>query len=219
MTILGLDTATPATAVALMLPGGELLEARDDPPAGARPRHAQRLLELAAQLLREAGLHFADLDLLAVGTGPGSYTGLRIALATARGIARGANANLVGVSTLRALAEPLGERPAAAIIDARRGEAFIAVYRGAQTLVAPQVCAPEQAAATALRGGAGCLAVGDGALRFSELLERAGVDVASAHSDLHHLRAGALCRLAAAGASTAPEPEYLRAPDAERTAN
>ncbi|HEX4036172.1 MAG TPA: tRNA (adenosine(37)-N6)-threonylcarbamoyltransferase complex dimerization subunit type 1 TsaB [Solirubrobacteraceae bacterium] len=219
MRILGLDTATPATAAALMLPGGELFEARDDPPAGGRPQHAQRLLELSAGLLQQAGLRFADLDLIAAGRGPGSYTGLRIALATARGIARGADARLVGVSTLRALAEPLGEQPVAAIIDARRGEAFVGVYRGAQTLEAPSVCVPEQLAATVLRGGPGCLAVGDGALRFSELLERAGVDVAAAQSDLHRLRAGAICRLAAAGVSTAAEPEYLRVPDAERTAN
>jgi tRNA threonylcarbamoyladenosine biosynthesis protein TsaB len=217
--ILGLDTATPDTAVALMLPGGRLLEARDGPTPGGRPQHAQRLLELSARLLAEAGLRFADLELVAAGRGPGSYTGLRIALASARGIARGADAPLVGVSTLRALGEPLGERPAAAIIDARRGEAFIAVYRGAQTLEAPRVCAPEQLAATALRGGPGVLAVGDGALRFAELLESAGVDVAAAQSDLHRVSAGAICRLAAAGASTAAEPEYLRAPDAERTAN
>ena len=218
MRILGLDTATPATAVALMLPGGELLEGRDDAAPGGRPQHAKRLLALSARLLEEAGLRFADLDLVAAGRGPGSYTGLRIALATARGIARGADARLVGVSTLRALAEPLGERAVAAIIDARRGEAFIAVYRGAQTLEAPRVCAPERLAATVRRGGPGCLAVGDGALRFAELLEGAGVDVAAAQSDLHRLSAGAICRLAAAGASTAAEPEYLRAPDAERTA-
>jgi tRNA threonylcarbamoyladenosine biosynthesis protein TsaB len=219
VTILGLDTATPATAVALMLDDGTLLEARDDPPAGARPRHAQALLPLCAGLLEQSGLRFADLELVAAGIGPGSYTGLRIALATARGIARGAGARLVGVSTLRALAEPLGEGTVAAVIDARRGEAFVAVYRAGQELVAPCVIAPAGLAATVLQGGADVLAVGDGALRFGELLESAGVSVAAAGSDLHRLSAGAICRLAAAGASVAAEPEYLRAPDAERTLN
>ena len=219
MSVLGLDTATAATAAGLLLSDGTLLEARDAPADGGRPRHAQRLLALSAGLLAEAGRGCGDLDLVAAGTGPGSYTGLRIALATARGIARGGGVRLVGVSTLRALAAPLGERPAAAIIDARRGEAFIAVYRGSHELAAPRVCPPEELAAAVRGGGPDCLAVGDGALRFCELLERAGVAVAAAGSDLHRLSAGAICRLAAGGSHTAPEPEYLRAPDAERTRN
>lgn len=219
MRVLGFDTATADTAAALLLCDGALLEAREGPDGGGRPRHAQRLLALAAGLLEEAGLGFADVDLIAAGTGPGSYTGLRIALATARGIARGADARLVGVSTLRALAEPLGERPVAAIIDARRGEAFVGVYEGSRELAGPRVCRPEELAATVASGGPRCLAVGDGALRFLELLERAGVAVAAAGSDLHRVSAGAICRLAAGGSCAAAEPAYLRAPDAERSRN
>ena len=88
MIILGIDTATPATAVALALTGSAPREERDDVEPGARPRHTERVLGLAAALLAQAGIGWAQIDLVAVGVGPGGYTGLRIGLATARGIAR-----------------------------------------------------------------------------------------------------------------------------------
>ncbi|HXR13505.1 MAG TPA: tRNA (adenosine(37)-N6)-threonylcarbamoyltransferase complex dimerization subunit type 1 TsaB [Solirubrobacteraceae bacterium] len=215
MNVLGLDAATPATAVALLRSDGWLREAREDVAAGGRPQHAQRLLGLSAELLAAAGLSWADVELVAVGAGPGSYTGLRIALASARGIARAHGARLVGVSSLRALAEPLHGRAAVAVLDARRGEAFIAAYRDGAELLAPLVCAPAELGALARRAALDGLAIGDGALRFREQLEEGGVEVAPAASEHHHLRAGAICRLAAAGTAASALPDYLRAPDAE----
>src|SRR5437016_6127398 len=77
--ILAFDTATRATSVALELSEQEPpLEARDDPPAGQRPRHTTRLLPLVQELLEQAGTTFDDLDRIAVGVGPGTFTGLRI---------------------------------------------------------------------------------------------------------------------------------------------
>jgi len=218
MIVLGIDTATPATAVALAVPGREAVEARDDVEPGARPRHTQRVLELAAEVLARAGVGWAQIGLVAVGVGPGGYTGLRLGLATARGIARAHGARLGGVGTLRALAEPLGERPAVCVLDARRGEAFIAAYAGAAELAPPRVCAPAELAGRAAPAGPGALAVGDGALRFASFLEAGGVAVAPAESALHRVSAAAICRLALAGRLTAPIPDYQRAPDAERTA-
>lgn len=104
MIVLGFDTSTPATAVALRLPGGTIIQARDDPKEGDRPGHATRLLALAADLLAGAGLRFADLERIAVGVGPGTFTGLRVGVATARGLAQSLDVKLVGVSSLRALA-------------------------------------------------------------------------------------------------------------------
>jgi tRNA threonylcarbamoyladenosine biosynthesis protein TsaB len=215
MNVLGFDAATPATAVAVMRADGWLREARDDVALGGRPQHAQRLLELSAELLSQAGLSWADIGLVAVGAGPGSFTGLRIALASARGIARAHGASVVGVSSLRALAEPLSGRAAVAVLDARRGEAFIAAYRDGAELLAPSVCEPAQLGARAALAGPDGLAIGDGALRFREQLEGAGVEVAPAASVLHRVGAGAICRLAAAGTLAAALPDYLRAPDAE----
>ena len=217
MIVLGLDTATPATTVALALPGTPPLERRDDVEPGARPRHTERVLELAAALLREAGVGWGQIDLVAVGVGPGGYTGLRIGLATARGIARSAGVRLAGVGTLRALAEPLGSRHAVTVLDARRGEAFVAAFAGSRELLAPRVCAPSELARWAAAGGLAALAVGDGALRFSSFLEAGGIAVAPAESALHRVSAAAICRLALAGHLTAAVPDYQRVPDAERT--
>ena len=104
--VLGFDTATAATVVALLdsADAGFGGERRHVPAAGERPGHGSRLLTLAHELLEAAGLVFADVDRIAVGLGPGGFTGLRIAVATARALAQGADAELVGVSTLHALA-------------------------------------------------------------------------------------------------------------------
>jgi len=214
--VLGLDTATPSTAVAVARADGWLREARDDVAPGERPRHGQQLLVLAAELLGAAGLRWESLDAVAVGVGPGGYTGLRIGLATARGVAFSRGAGLIGVGTLRALAEPLRGRSAAAVLDARRGEAFVAAYRDDEELLAPRVCAPEQLARLLAHGGADLLAVGDGALRFRSFLEAGGIEVAPVESELHRVSAAAVCRLAVSGRVTAPVPDYLRLADAER---
>jgi tRNA threonylcarbamoyladenosine biosynthesis protein TsaB len=213
--VLGLDTATSSTAVALARADGWLREARDEVAPGERPRHARCLLALAAELLREAGLEWGEIERIAVGVGPGGYTGLRIGLATARGVAMAHGAQLVGVGTLRALAEPLRERAAVAVLDARRGEAFVAVYRAGEELLAPCVCRPSALAGLARAGGGEALAIGGGALRFREFLERGGVPVAPTESHLHRVSAGAICRLAASGSVTAAVPDYLRLADAE----
>jgi tRNA threonylcarbamoyladenosine biosynthesis protein TsaB len=213
--LLGLDTATSSTAVALVRRDGWLREARDDVAPGERPQHAQRLLPLAAELLAAAGIGWEAIEQIAVGVGPGGYTGLRIGVATARGLALAHGATLVGVGTLRALAEPVAARSTAAVLDARRGEAFIGLYRDGEELLAPRVCGPAELAALALRGGPETLAIGDGALRFRELIERAGVHVAPAESHLHRVSAAAICRLAAEGKVTSAVPAYLRLADAE----
>lgn len=215
MNVLALDSATSSSAAALAVADGRLSEAREDVAPGARPQHAQRLLALAAELLDAAGIGWGQLARVAVGVGPGGYTGLRIGLATAHGISLAHGAQLVGVGTLRALAEPLGERTAVAVLDARRGEAFVAVYHDRDELLAPRVCRPPELGALARRGGPDALAVGDGALRFREFLEPAGVSVAPAESQLHRVSAGAICRLAASGSVTAAVPDYLRLADAE----
>ena len=101
MKVLGFDTATRATTVALLdTDRGEAIERRDDPPPGARPRHTTRLLALVVEVLDAAGVSWADVDRIAVGVGPGTFTGLRIGVATARALARAREIELVGVSTL-----------------------------------------------------------------------------------------------------------------------
>jgi tRNA threonylcarbamoyladenosine biosynthesis protein TsaB len=214
--VLAIDTATPATVAGLASGEGQFAEARDDLLDGARPRHAQRILPLAAALLAAASLDWSALDAIAVGVGPGGYTGLRLGLATARGLARAHGAQLLGVGTLRALAEPVTERAAAAVLDARRGEAFLAVYRDGDELEPPAVCAPDDVAGRVRRAAPDALAVGDGAIRFQSFLEAGGIAVAPVDSALHLVSGVAICRLALGGRVTAAAPDYLRIADAER---
>jgi tRNA threonylcarbamoyladenosine biosynthesis protein TsaB len=163
--VLGFDTATPATAVGLRLADGTTLRVRDDPATGERPGHTAQLLPLASELLERAGLRWDELERIAVGVGPGTFTGLRVGVATARGLAQSLGVEVVGVGTLRVLAaaalreggldQPTPStltQPASspvgvvAAIDARRGEAFAAAY-DARGEVAPPRALPPQAVA------------------------------------------------------------------------
>jgi tRNA threonylcarbamoyladenosine biosynthesis protein TsaB len=215
--ILGLDTATPSTVVAVYDPAtGTAVERRDDPAPGERPQHASRLLELAEDALTAAGADWDAVTRLAVGTGPGGFTGLRIGIATARALAQARDLEVVGVSTLDALAAGIAcDGPVAAVIDARRGEAFAATYDAARRrLTAPQALAPDALAELA----AGLLAAGDGAIHFREQLERAGAAVPADGDPAHRVSAVHLCRLGAAGAPADREalvPDYVRDPDAK----
>ncbi|HEY5198563.1 MAG TPA: tRNA (adenosine(37)-N6)-threonylcarbamoyltransferase complex dimerization subunit type 1 TsaB [Solirubrobacteraceae bacterium] len=217
MIALAIDTATSATVVGLMLPDGTVREARDDVEAGQRPRHTARLLPLAAGLLDGAGLRWHDLELIAVGLGPGTFTGLRIGIATARGLAASTGAPLVGVGTLRALASAAaGGGRVLGVIDARRGEVFVAGYDDGREAIPPSALAP--AAVAGLTDRPGWLAVGDGALRFRQDLEGGGLIVAPDRSPCHLVSSAAILQLAVDGrvdARGSVLPIYVRLPDAE----
>jgi tRNA threonylcarbamoyladenosine biosynthesis protein TsaB len=221
--VLGFDTATPATVVGLRL-ADCTLQARDDPEPGERPGHTAQLLPLASELLARAQLPWSALQRIAVGVGPGTFTGLRVGVATARGLAQTLDVDVVGVSTLHALAEAaLHEAPRAnvlAVIDARRGEGFAGAYGAQGELCAPRALAPEDLwSIPALLGASGdWLAVGDGAVRFRSHLEDAGIVVPADISPLHRVDAEYLCALALDAPAGAPEavlPDYRRRPDAE----
>jgi tRNA threonylcarbamoyladenosine biosynthesis protein TsaB len=195
MLILAFDTATEIATSALV-DDGEVL--------GERVSRAVTLLEDVDALLRQAGARTGDLDALAVGIGPGSFTGLRIGLATARGLALGLEIPVAGVSTLAALAA--GTPGGTPVIDARRREVFVLQDE-------PRAILPSE-----LHPAAGDLLVGSGAVRYRDVFEAAGASVPPDDDDRHLPRARFHAQLAE-NFTTAEniEPLYLRAPDADRT--
>ncbi len=238
MIVLGLDTATSSTAAALLLSDGSTREARDDPPAGEHPGHATRLLGLSRELLGGASISWEQLERIAVGVGPGTFTGLRVGIATARGLAQSLAIDLVGVSSLQALAHSaLSAQPNAhdtilAVIDARRGEVFVAAYERDEESVPCQLTAPvalepgrvgdvlQHTLAPTSDPQRRWLAVGDGAVRYRTQLGDFDVEIAAEDSPLHRVSAAAICELAstlAAGHYGEIVPDYRRRPDAELT--
>jgi len=189
--ILAFDTATDVASSALL---------DDDEVLGERWSAPGTLLEDVDALLRQASARPTDVEALVVGTGPGSFTSTRIGLAAARGLALALGIDGAGVSTLAALAA--GAEGALPVIDARRGEVFV-----------PGVgaVAPEDVAAS------GRLCVGDGAVRYREVLETRGAVIPPDDDPRHRPRAALHARLATTfGPVDAVEPIYARAPDAEQ---
>jgi tRNA threonylcarbamoyladenosine biosynthesis protein TsaB len=189
---LAFDTAT-AIATSALVRDGEVL--------GERVSRAVTLLEEVDDLVRAAGAAPADLDAIVVGTGPGSFTGVRIGLATARGLAASLGLPVAGVSTLDALAH--GAPGALPVIDARRREVFVPL----------RAARPEELEVE------GRLLVGDGAVRYRDLFEERGAEVPPDDDDRHVPRARHHAALARDfGPAAAVEPLYLRAPDAKEVA-
>jgi tRNA threonylcarbamoyladenosine biosynthesis protein TsaB len=192
--ILAFDTATDAATSALV-DDGEVL--------GERVSRAVTLLEDVDALLRQAGARPRDLEALAVGTGPGSFTSTRIGLALARGLALALELPAAGVSTLDALAA--SSEGAYPVIDAKRREVFV---------MGPRVVKPEE-----LELEPGTLCIGDGARRYRDLLEARGAEIPPDDSELHLPRARFHAALAQDfGPVGQVEPIYVRAPDADKTA-
>ena len=190
MLTLAFDTATSVATAALV---------RDDELLGERVSRAVAVLEAADELLRDADLGRADLTGLAVGTGPGSFTGLRLGLAAARGLAFALDLPVAAVSTLDALAA--GAPGALPVIDAGRREVFAA---------GPVVVSPQELEVD------GKLCVGDGAVRYRTILEDHGAEVPPDDDERHLVRARFHAQLARDfGPAEAIEPLYLRVPDAE----
>ena len=194
MLTLAFDTATDVATSALV---------RDGEVLGERTGRAVSVLADADELLRAAGASPSDLDLVAVGVGPGSFTGLRIGLATARGLGLALDLPVAGVSTLAALAA--GAPGAVPVIDARRGEVFTVVSGHVRGLTPDMVEVDE-----------GTVLAGSGAVRYRDVFEASGGVVPPDDDERHLPRARFHAQLAGAGGpAELVEPIYVRAPDAK----
>ena len=193
MLTLAFDTATDVATSALVWDGEVLGELRSRPVS---------VLEDVDALFRQGGVRPAQLEGLVVGTGPGSFTGLRMGLAAARALSLSLDVPVAGVSTLAALAA--GSPGALPVIDARRSEIFVLDDM-------PRVCRPEE---LDVRGR---VCVGDGAVRYRVTLEEHGAEIPPDDDERHVPRARFHVELADGfGPADDVEPIYVRIPDAER---
>ena len=217
--ILGLDTSTSASAACVLRADGAAFEAVPDPHAlAAAPAHARELMPALAGVMEEAQVRFDALEAIAVGVGPGTFTGLRIGIATARALAAANDLPLRPVSSLAALAAGIESEFALPLIDARRGELFAALYEGVERRWGPFVEAPQEIVRLLDAADLRPRAAGNGSVRFRGVLEAAGIRVDPDESRSHVVRALHVCRLAQRVPDAPPEsvlPDYLRAPDAK----
>jgi tRNA threonylcarbamoyladenosine biosynthesis protein TsaB len=217
--------------------GSEVLhEATLGLTADGRPRHSTALLA-EVERAAEASGGWQEVERIVVGRGPGSFVGIRIGLATARGLAASSGAPVSGVCTLDALGRAMNERtsPSAVplqgtegqkhngslgVLDARRGEVFAALYSPAgKCLWEPFVATPELLVARLTELPAPVLAAGSGAVRFRQELADRGVDIPDDADPVHRVSARHICALAGAGGygdGDSLDPIYLRPPDAQR---
>ena len=230
MTLVGFDTSMPATTACVIPDGGEPVSTPlpDSARLTAPPEHSSELLPLLAGLLERAGAGWDDVHAIAVGIGPGTFTGLRIGVATARGLAQGLGVPLHPVSSLEALAAGIAAQAAPGrlllpLIDARRRQVFASLYRAREPLElewGPLALGRDELLERLRHLPSPPLAVGDWALESRAQLEAAGIEVPAPDAGVHAVNAVQICRLGAAIGPVAPEqvkPIYVRVPDAEIT--
>jgi tRNA threonylcarbamoyladenosine biosynthesis protein TsaB len=221
MLILAIDTALDACAAGVLDTGAGQMIAQES--LAMKRGHAEALMPLIARVVRASGIAFAALDRIAVTTGPGSFTGLRVGLSAARGIALAASKPVVGVTTLTAYAAPVvsqnGEQPVISAIDARHDQVYFQAVSGdGGSLIRPRVATVGEALG-ASRFGAPYL-VGNAA---RILADRWPVDAAPPFK-VEALSAPDIAWVAWLGAAVSPDtaparPFYLRAPDAKPQKN
>ncbi|HEX2095851.1 MAG TPA: tRNA (adenosine(37)-N6)-threonylcarbamoyltransferase complex dimerization subunit type 1 TsaB [Solirubrobacterales bacterium] len=221
---MGFDTSTEDTAVCAWRDGEVLHEALVGTSEKGGPLHTVALLGEVERAVGAAG-GWAEVEAIAVGRGPGTYTGLRVGIATARALGLSRGLPVRGACSLDALGRALAERPGTAprlgVFDARRGEVFAALYSAAgERAWGPVVSAPEQLAQRVAGLREPPLAAGSGAVRFREQLTTRGVEIPDDDDAVHRIAARHICVLAAdepaAGDDDPAAPIYLRPPDAER---
>ena len=225
MWVLGLDTATWTASVGVVRDGIPIAQRS----LRAESSHAPAIVGLVDETLAAAGVAVGRLDAVAVSAGPGSFTGLRIGLSTAKGLAYAIGAHLVAVPTLEALARAAGPRPGTvcAVLDARRGEVYAACYRwrgeAVERVAVEQVIAPAELDRMVKPP---CTFVGDGVEAYAEVLrERFGEGATLLSLAAVPPSGSMVARIAweriRAGVDTclaSVEPYYVRPSEAERKA-
>ncbi len=205
MIVLAIDTCLGACSVAVVSDARTVAAASEPMTRG----HQERLAPMAREVMARADLDFAALDRIAVTVGPGSFTGLRVGLAFAKGLALALGKPCIGVGTLEALAATVAEPgPLAVVIDSGRGQVYLQTFEGSRALSPPRVLSLEEAGSRMAELNSGVLS-GPGAALLA--------DVASGFQmrPVATPDPAAVARLAASAPAIPPTPLYLRPPDAK----
>lgn len=227
MIILAADTSTPFLSVALcdFTDTNSSIRVIAESTTHADRKHCERLLETMDRLLGDAAMTLSDVELLAISRGPGSFTGLRVGLATWKGLALGSGIPLIGVSTLDAMTHSISmdEGTLCVLLDARMDEIFGAVYRyhnGARSQILPEEVGPVETMFAHCEERT--VFLGDGATRYREELRAWRADASIAEDSLHAPQASGVAAEAGARAAkgctdeaTSLAPVYLRRSQAE----
>ncbi|HEY3887114.1 MAG TPA: tRNA (adenosine(37)-N6)-threonylcarbamoyltransferase complex dimerization subunit type 1 TsaB [Caulobacteraceae bacterium] len=210
--LLALDTCLDACSVAVCADERVLAAGSE----AMRRGHQERLAVMVEATMARAGVAFPALDRIGVTIGPGSFTGLRVGLAFAKGLGLALDRPVVGVGVLEALARDAGDGFIAAVIDARRDQVYLQAFYGGRALMAPDALPLETAAArlAELRSGGPAALVGPGAALLAGVLPHAAVIARPAPDPV----VVALLASRAAPPFPPPRPLYLRAPDARLAA-
>jgi tRNA threonylcarbamoyladenosine biosynthesis protein TsaB len=233
VTLIGFDTSLATTSACVLCDDGQTFST---PVAGVDrllgpARHSQELLTELERLLEESQTAWSDVESIAVGIGPGTFTGLRIGVATARALGQSLRVRLRPVSSLEVLAVAVAaetgseQRPLLSLIDARRGQVFVGLYERADPsplklapIWPPEVMDPESLLSRVADLDPSPVCAGDWAIKSRSGLEGAGAHVPPSDSGFHAVSALHLCRLATSVEAVSPAevyPVYLRLPDAE----
>jgi tRNA threonylcarbamoyladenosine biosynthesis protein TsaB len=232
VSLIGFDTSLATTSACVLRGDGEAFQS---PPPGPErllgaARHSQELLPELERLLAESDTAWDDVESIAVGVGPGTFTGLRIGVATARALGQALGIDLRPVSSLEVLAaaaadEFSDDRPLLSLIDARRKQVFVALYERIsgngsrlEALWQPEVVDPDSLVTRIGQRDPSPVCFGDWAIKSRTDIEDAGGNVPPSESGLHAVSALHLCKLATSVEAVSPAdvyPVYLRLPDAE----
>lgn len=223
MLVLGIETATQVVGVAIGRPDGIIASFHST----RERRHAETLTPAIEFVCRQAQVDINKIDVVAVDVGPGSFTGLRVGLATAKAIAYALRIPMVGLCSLDLIAyrARIADRVILSMIDARRGELYYAMYRRMsdeiQRIAEPRLASISQVTDQIRNLGEACIVVGDGAQRYNQFLREVGM-VEVGYKGFQFPDAESLVEIGAGKAARAevvPESEiqplYLRPPDAQ----
>jgi tRNA threonylcarbamoyladenosine biosynthesis protein TsaB len=204
--VLALDTCLAACQAALWRDGETIVSVSEPMARG----HQERLAPMIEAMMRDADIPFTDLDRIGVTAGPGSFTGLRVGLAFAKGLALALDKPIVGIGTLEALAASVADQGLVlAIVDARRDQAYWQAFEADRPLCPPQAWTLPDIVDWAVEHGGPRAVVGPGAALLASRFPGAGI------APLIAPEPSAIARLAAERAPSRPQPLYLRTPDAK----